>query len=81
MMSPLFSFSNNAPIFLELSSISRFLEGLALDVSSNNLVSVAITGLSSHQVHLMNQLCAQLVKGQEGPRQTLADFVLGSKAS
>uniref|UniRef100_A0A0A9AIA6 Uncharacterized protein n=1 Tax=Arundo donax TaxID=35708 RepID=A0A0A9AIA6_ARUDO len=46
-MSPLFSFANSAPIFLELSSFSRFLVEFALDVSSNNLVSVAITGLSS----------------------------------
>lgn len=57
MMSPLFSFSNNAPIFLELSSISRFLEGLALDVSSNNLVSVAITGLSSSGTFDESTLC------------------------
>lgn len=52
-MSPLFSFENNAPIFLELSSISRFFAWVAcdppraLDVSSNSLVSVPITGLSS----------------------------------
>jgi hypothetical protein len=52
-ISPLFNFANNDPIFLELSSISRFFAWVAcdppraLDVSSKSLVSVAITGLSS----------------------------------
>lgn len=50
-MSPLLSFASKAPIFLELSSISRFLAGFARepprasDVSLNSLVNVATTGL------------------------------------
>ncbi len=49
-ISPELSFANSVPIFLELSSISRFLTcdpPIALDVSSNSLVNVAITGFSS----------------------------------
>lgn len=50
-MSLLFSFANKAPIFFELSSISRFLAGFARgppnasDVSLKSLVKVVITGL------------------------------------
>lgn len=49
-MSPLLSLANNAPIFLELSSISRFLPGFAReppkasDVSLKSLVKVVMTG-------------------------------------
>lgn len=49
-MSPLLSLANNAPIFLELSSISRLLPGFtreppkASDVSLKSLVNVAMTG-------------------------------------
>lgn len=50
-MSPPLSFASKAPIFLELSSISRLLDGFARepprasDVSLKSLVNVAITGL------------------------------------
>ena len=50
-ISPLLSLANKAPIFLELSSISRFLAGFARappkasDVSLNSLVNVVMTGL------------------------------------
>lgn len=49
-MSPLLSLANKAPIFLELSSISRFLPGFAREppnaseVSLKSLVKVATTG-------------------------------------
>lgn len=49
-MSPLLSFANKAPNFLELSSISRFLAGFAReppnasDVSLYSLVNVDMTG-------------------------------------
>lgn len=52
-MSPLLSFANKAPIFLELSSISLFLDGFALDppraadVSLYSLVKVAMTSFHS----------------------------------
>jgi len=59
-ISPVLSLANNAPIFFELSSISRFLACAppkALDVSSNSLVSVAITGLSSADTFDVSAVC------------------------
>lgn len=56
-MSPLLSLANNAPIFLELSSISRFLPGFAReppnasDVSLKSLVNVVITDFCWAVVH------------------------------
>lgn len=56
-MSLLFNFANKAPIFFELSSISRFLAGFARgppnasDVSLKSLVKVVITGLCGAGAH------------------------------
>jgi hypothetical protein len=52
-----FNFTNNAPNFLELSSISRFFAGGALlppnasDVSLNSFVNVDTTGFNSSESH------------------------------
>jgi len=62
-ISPLFNFANKAPIFFELSSISRFLAGFAcgppkaLEVSSKRRVRVFITGLISAETFDVSAVC------------------------